>query len=197
MKKSFRLAAGIAILVGTWSMQAQSRLESTGSVDPARHALVDQYCAGCHNSDKKKGDLDLESISSEAVTAHPEAWEKVVRKLRARQMPPADKKRPDESTYKIVLAQLEGVLDSEYAKHPNPGRTETFRRLNRTEYQSAIRDLMALDIYATTLLPKDVSAHGFDNVPVGTVSPTLLHRYISAAQKISRLPVGAPRRSGG
>src|SRR5439155_2485010 len=83
------------------------------------------------------------------------------------------------------------------AEHPDPGRTETFRRLTRTEYQNAIRDLLALDIDATALLPKDEDARGFDNVTVGTLSPTLLNRYISAAQKISSLAVGAPRRPGG
>src|SRR6185436_15582430 len=88
-------------------------------------------------------------------------------------------------------------LDRAAANRPNPGRTETFRRLNRTEYQNSIRDLLALDIEAAELLPKDDASHGFDNVTVGTLSPTLLDRYISAAQKISRLAVGAPRRSPG
>jgi len=187
------------MLAGASSFQAQSRFGSSASIGPSSPvpAVIDQYCAGCHNSDKKKGDLDLESISSENVTGHPEIWEKVVRKLRARQMPPAEKKRPDEASYRVVLARLESSLDAEYAKHPNPGRTETFRRLNRTEYQNAIRDLLALDIDASTLLPKDDVGHGFDNVTVGNLSPTLLDRYISAAQKISRLAVGAPRRSGG
>src|SRR5438046_6640668 len=109
-------------------------------------AFVDQYCAGCHNSDKKKGELDLESICLDDVTRHPEIWEKVVRKLRTRQMPPIDKKRPDEAIYKAVLAPVEKALDRAAAEHPNPGRTETFRRLNRSEYQNAIRDLLALDI---------------------------------------------------
>ena len=81
------------------------------------------------------------------------------------------------------------------AAHPNPGRTDTFRRLNRTEYQNAIRDLLALDVDVETLLPNDDSSHGFDNVSVGGLSPTLLERYLSAAQKISRLAVGTPVRS--
>ena len=75
-------------------------------------------------------------------------------------------------------------------RHPNPGRTDTFRRLNRTEYQNAIRDLLALEIDAAALLPADESSHGFDNVTVGDLSPTLLDRYVTAAQKISRLAVG-------
>ncbi len=136
-------------------------------------------------------------MTSETLTAHPEVWEKVVRKLRTRQMPPPDKKRPDESTYKTVLSRLETSLDALANQHPNPGRTETLRRLNRTEYQNAIRDLLALDIDAAALLPKDDAGHGFDNVTVGTLSPTLLDRYIGAAQKISRLAVGNVQRVGG
>jgi hypothetical protein len=160
-------------------------------------SMVDQYCADCHNSEKKKGDLDLENVGTDDVTRQPQIWEKVARRLRARQMPPAGKERPDESTYAAVLSRLESLLDEAAARHPNPGRTDTLRRLNRTEYQNAIRDLLALDIDAATLLPKDEGSHGFDNVTVGNLSPTLLDRYISAAQKISRLAVGAPRRSGG
>jgi hypothetical protein len=159
--------------------------------------MVQQYCADCHDDQSKKGGLDLDSISSEDAIQHPEAWEKVVRKLRTRQMPPADRKRPDETTYEGVLATLTGSLDAAAAKRPNPGRTETLRRLNRTEYQNAIRDLLALDIDAAGLLPKDDAGHGFDNVNVGVLSPTLLDRYITAAQKISRLAVGNVQRVGG
>ena len=160
-------------------------------------AFVSEYCANCHDRETKKGNLDLESISSEESTQHPQVWEKVVRKLRARQMPPAEKKRPDESIYKTILSRLETSLDTAAVQHPNPGRTETFRRLNRTEYQNAIRDLLALEVDAAALLPKEEAGYGFDNITVGNLSPTLLDRYISAAQKISRLAVGAPRRSGG
>jgi hypothetical protein len=158
-------------------------------------SMVGQYCAGCHNSEKKKGELNLESIASAEIAQHPQVWEKAVRRLRARQMPPADRKRPDEKTYAEVLARLETALDRVPA---NPGRTETFRRLTRTEYQNAIRDLLALEIDAVALLPKDEDGHGFDNVTVGTLSPMLLNRYISAAQKVSSLAVGSgARRVGG
>ncbi len=87
--------------------------------------------------------------------------------------------------------------DQAAAEHPNPGRTDTLRRLNRAEYQNAIRDLLALDVDAAALLPADESSRGFDNVTVGDLSPTLLERYITAAQKISRLAVGSPGRSLG
>src|SRR5215217_9614757 len=122
-------------------------------------------------------------------------WEKVVRRLRTRQMPPAEKKRPDEGTYEAVLPKLETSLDGAYQEHPNPGRTETLRRLNRTEYQNAVRDLLALDIDAAALLPADESGYGFDNVNVSDLSATLLNSYVSAAQKISELAVGSTQSS--
>jgi hypothetical protein len=128
------------------------------------------------------------------VDAHTEVWEKVVRKLTARQMPPLGKARPDERTYESIVAALQSELDKIAAAAPNPGRTTTLRRLNRTEYQNAIRDLLALDVDATALLPADEPNHGFDSAPLGDLSPTLLDRYITAAQKISRLAVGrAPK----
>src|SRR5437879_9069021 len=174
----------------------QAALASSPLSSPVS-AMVNQYCAECHDSEMKKGGLDLDSLRLEDVTKHPEVWEKVVRKLRARQMPPMEKPRPEERAYEKVVARLSDALDRAAAAHPNPGRTETFRRLNRTEYQNVIRDLLALEIDSKELLPKDDASEGFDNVTVGNLSPTLLDRYISAAQKISRLAVGAPRRTPG
>ena len=112
-------------------------------------------------------------------------------------MPPIGKERPDDATYDAVIASLETSLDRAAAAHPNPGRTATLRRLTRTEYQNAIRDLLAIDIDAASLLPADESSYGFDNVTVGDLSPTLLDRYVSAAEKISRVAVGRPSRSPG
>jgi hypothetical protein len=164
---------------------------------PPHHALINQYCVGCHNTKLKTAELTLDTIGKEPVTSHPEAWEKVVRRLRARQMPPAGLPRPDEPAYTAVLASLESALDKAAADNPNPGRTGTFRRLNRTEYRNVIRDLLALEIDAAALLPADESSHGFDNITVGDLSPTSLDRYIAAAEKISRLAVGAAGRSPG
>ncbi|MEZ5328500.1 MAG: DUF1592 domain-containing protein [Verrucomicrobiales bacterium] len=161
---------------------------STGEV--AILELVENYCVDCHNADKKKGEFDIESIFEADITEHSNAWEAVVRRLQSRQMPPPDRKRPAESDYDLVLGQLIGTLDARAASDPKPGRVETFRRLNRTEYQNAIRDLLAVEIDAAAYLPKDEESHGFDNITVGTLSPALLDRYISAAQKISRLAVG-------
>jgi hypothetical protein len=168
---------------------------------PAQEAQLDaatvkqcvaKHCTSCHNSDDKKGGLDLDTISSRDISAHAATWEKVVRKLVTRQMPPVGKPRPDEKTYDSFVTALEGALDRAAALRPNPGRTVTLRRLNRTEYQNAIRDLLALDVDAAALLPADEANHGFDSAPLGDLSPTLLERYLSAAQKISRLAVGRP-----
>ena len=159
--------------------------------------FVEQHCVDCHNADDKTGGIDLSNVTPEDVIRRSEIWEKVVRKLRARQMPPLDEPRPKEDSYRAALSALEASLDRAAAKRPNPGRTDTMRRLNRTEYQNAIRDLLALDVDARGLLPADESSHGFDNVTVADLSPTLLSRYISAAQKISSLAIGRPRRSPG
>src|SRR6185503_7066785 len=102
-----------------------------------------------------------------------------------------------EEAYVSTISELETELDRAAAARPNPGRTETLRRLNRTEYQNAIRDLLALEFDASSLLPADEASHGFDNVTVGTLSPTLLERYVTAAQKISRLAVGSAQRAPG
>src|SRR5204863_7278790 len=114
-----------------------------------------------------------------------------------RMMPPPGLPRPDEAAYDSLISTLEKSLDQAAAAHPNPGRTDTFRRLNRTEYRNAIRDLLALDVDVAPLLPGDDASHGFDNVTVGNLSPTLLERYVSAARKVSRLAMGSPVKSPG
>jgi len=151
----------------------------------------------CHDDLGREAGLSLESVAAADIAAHPDVWEKVVRKLRTRQMPPVGEPRPDEATYDAALSFLETALDRTAAAHPNPGRTATIRRLTRTEYHNAVRDLLAVDVDVTSLLPGDESSYGFDNVTVGDLSPTLLDRYISAAEKISRLAVGRPGRTPG
>jgi hypothetical protein len=183
------LAAWLA-MVGGLAAQSPSKVSISG--------LVGKYCLDCHDSDAKKGALNLDVVLRQDVNQHPEVWEKVVRRLSTRQMPPAKKNpRPAEAEYETAVSSLTGALDAAAKADPNPGRTETIRRLNRTEYQNAIRDLLALDVDAAALLPKDDVSQGFDNVSVANLSPTLLNRYISAAEKISRQAIGAPRRAPG
>ena len=127
------------------------------------------------------------------VAAAPDVWETVVRKLRAGAMPPPTRPRPDAAIYGRFVTWLEGELDRVAAAAPNPGRTEAFHRLNRTEYHHAVRDLLDLEVDVSELLPADGASYGFDNIAgVLGVSPTLLERYLAAARKISRVAIGRP-----
>jgi len=155
--------------------------------------LLDRYCVTCHNQRLRTADLTLDTVEVTDVGVHPDIWEKVVRKLRAGAMPPAPRPRPDAETYEVFTTWLETELDRGAAARPDPGRTDTFHRLNRSEYHNVIRDLLALDVDVTALLPADDGSYGFDNIAgVLGMSPTLLERYLSAAKKISRLAVGRP-----
>jgi mono/diheme cytochrome c family protein len=148
------------------------------SVPTAAHRdVVNKYCVSCHNDRLKRGSLALDTVVALEVGDNPEVWEKVLRKIRARQMPPIGMSRPDEATYETVIGSLETSLDRAAAAKPNPGRTATLRRLTRTEYQNAIRDLLAVEVDVAQLLPADESSYGFDNVTVGDLSPTLLDRH--------------------
>jgi hypothetical protein len=155
---------------------------------PQVRALLDQYCVGCHNQRLKTADLTLDKLDPSHVEADPEKWEKVVHKLRAGMMPPSGMPRPTAATREITLEWLENQLDTHVvAKLPPPG----LHRLNRTEYQNAIRDLIAVDIDPSKYLPSDDSTRGFDNVAAAlSLSPALLEGYTSAAAKISRIAIG-------
>src|SRR5262245_47264734 len=145
MAKMLLWLAGAVCVMCLSASGAQQQSALQPSTSPER-ALVNQYCVGCHNEKTKTAGLALDGKDVENVGSSAEVWEKVVRKLRARAMPPAGRPRPDESQYKAVITHLETRLDRVSAANPNPGRTDTFRRLNRTEYQNAIRDLLALEL---------------------------------------------------
>ncbi len=152
--------------------------------------FVETHCLACHDTTTSRSGLALDKLVAADLEKNPKAWESVLRRLTARQMPPKGSPRPTEQEYDTAVSRLESVLDRLAEKTPRPGRTETFRRLNRTEYQNAIRDLLGLEVDVTALLPAEELSHGFDNVTVADLSPILLGRYVSAARKISRLAVG-------
>ena len=191
------LAGGLMALsasagsLGAGGAQQPTTGSSPPSASPER-AILDQYCVSCHNSRVKTAGLALDAIDLQRAGDHADVLEKVVRKLRGRMMPPAGLPRPGDAAYDALVSSLETSLDRAARAAPNPGRTDTFRRLNRAEYQNAIRDLLALDVDVSSLLPKDDASYGFDNVGVGDFSPTLLERYLAAAQKVSRLALGSP-----
>src|SRR5262249_7111449 len=125
-------------------------------------AVLDRYCVTCHNQRLKTAGLMLDTLDPARIGERAEVWEKVGRKIRTGAMPPAGRPRPDKALADSVAASLEESLDRVAAEHPDPGRP-TLHRLNRIEYANAIRDLLALEIDAASLLPADNAAYGFDN----------------------------------
>ncbi len=189
------LAVGLA-LTAQLCLPGVTSAQATASSSASSHrAVLDRYCVTCHNERLETAGLSLDAIDVASVSDEAEVWEKVVRKLRTGVMPPSTRSQPSADDRGGLISWLESSLDDAAAAQPNPGRTETLRRLNRTEYRNAVRDLLALDVDVAVLLPADESGHGFDNVTVGDLSPLLLDRYISAAQKISRLAIGSTQTS--
>jgi mono/diheme cytochrome c family protein len=186
-----------AALIGASTAVAQPADDAAASLAglTSQQRFLKQNCIECHNSTDQNAaaiyaGLFFDKLDVMNVAADPETWEKVVRKLGTGMMPPAIKPRPDAVEEARFLGYLETELDRLAANHPNPGRP-ALHRVNRTEYANAIRDLLALDVDASALLPADDSSFGFDNVAGSLgVSPVLLERYVAAAGKISRLAIG-------
>ena len=182
------LAAAACISMGAARQQpASAPVRAVGNPDRTR-ATLDRYCVTCHNQRVQSGQLSLESLDASQVAGHAATWEKVVRKVRTGAMPPAGMPRPDAATASALVSDLTSALDR--AAAPNPGRP-LLHRLNRSEYANVIRDLLAIEVDVRSLLPADDSAFGFDNnADLLVVSPSLLDRYLSAADRVSALAVG-------
>jgi mono/diheme cytochrome c family protein len=160
------------------------------SVAPAHRATLDKYCVSCHKAPTPVAGLRLDNIDTANLETNGATWEKLARKLRNREMPPAGMPRPEPATYDALVRYIETGRDRLAEAKPNPGR-RTVHRLNRTEYGNAVRDLLALEIDVSELLPADDIGYGFDNIAdVLQVTPVLLERYLSAARRISRTAVG-------
>jgi cytochrome c553 len=186
---SLWVASAATALVGA---AAPQRANSSTAAAPTQQETVTRYCVSCHNDRLKTSGLSLEHADIAQTATNPQLWENVVRKLQARAMPPQGSRRPDEAAYRALEGTLEQTLDAAAAAHPNPG-APILHRLNRSEYANAIRDLLALDVDVTALLPPDDAAYGFDNISdVLGVSPALQERYLSAAAKIAAIAVGDP-----
>jgi len=179
----------LALFSATFAFQ-QAGPATEPSVEP--RAMLDKYCVTCHNQRLRTASLTLDTMNLDRVGDNAETWEKVLRKLHGGMMPPQGMPRPDDATVTKFTGWLETSLDRAAASHPEPGRS-TLHRLNRTEYGNAIHDLLDLDIDATSYLPADDEANGFDNIAdVLRFSPSLLDQYLSASDKISSLAVGDP-----
>ena len=155
-------------------------------------STINQYCLACHNDSLSTANISFQSINLSDLSKHAGLSEKVLSQLRNRRMPPVEMPKPSDATYDQLVTWLETELDTLATANPNPGRTETFHRLNRAEYANAVRDLLNIEVDVEELLPADdIDAYGFDNMADAlTVSPALMERYLSAARKTSRLAVG-------
>ena len=205
---NFSKALALFYFVPTGLISGAVFAQTSETVSPQR-ALLDQYCVSCHNqamvnSTPVEGEnllftqlrglgmtLDKENVDD--VSENPEVWEKVVRKLRVGVMPPPDNPRPGHEDYSEFRYWLEEQLDQANAEKVNPGRTQSFHRLNQAEYQTVIGQLLGLKLDVEELIPADPpDRNGFDNnAEVLSLSPVLMERYVSAAHKIAELAVGA------
>ena len=154
--------------------------------------MIYDYCVDCHNETDYTGGLSIEYASPDFVHEEGEVWEKAIKKLSTGQMPPLGEAQPSPEQRQTFIASLEAILDQEARDNPNPG-APVLPRLNRTEYQNTIRDLLALEIDASTMLISDDSAEGFDNMSSALqISPTLLEGYVAASGRVAALAVGNP-----
>ena len=173
-------------------LPAPALSQRAAATTPAERSqvLLEQYCVTCHNDRARTANLTLQGLSLTRIADEAEVWEKVIRKLRAGVMPPPGLPRPAVAEYDGLRDWLEGEVDRAAARTTHAGSV-VLRRLNRTEYANAIRDLLDLRIDAASLLPPDDAAHGFDNIAGSlTISPTLLEAYATAAARIARMAVG-------
>ena len=184
----FSLALVIGLMAILLNIQAAPQ-------DPASpRAVFDKYCVACHNEKTRTAGLDLATFDTAKLATNPETVEKVIAKLRAGSMPPPGSPRPDVETYHKLAGQLEQVMDRAWDARPNPGRIGAVHRLNRAEYNNAIRDLLALDVDVKPLLPGDDTADGsFDNFADSlSISTAHLERYMSVSRQVTRLATGLP-----
>ena len=190
------IAAGCAVV--PVAVAAQSQASAVGAANAITsaadvEAFTQQYCVACHNERNKAAvrDLALDAVDVTAVGQHGDIWEKVVRKLRAGQMPPLTARRPERALSDQVATWLEAELDRAAEARPNPGRKASLHRLNRFEYKNAVRDLLGLDVNVEDLLPPDPLGGGdanFDNIASSLrISRSLLEQYLVAARKVSRV----------
>src|SRR4051812_4117360 len=180
--------AGI-VMLGV-SLAADS--QPPASAPDQQTAVVKQYCTGCHSERGKAGGLSLAAFDAAAAAQHADVAEKMIRKLRAGMMPPPGARRPDDAALLGLAAALETRVDRAASLARNPGR-RPFPRLNRVEYARAVKDLLAIDVDVSGLLPPDSISQGFDNVADSQpLSPALMEGYLRAASTVTALAVGDP-----
>jgi len=185
-KNSIPLVAAIG-LAGIFAVSRPSQAQDPAD---AQLATIKQYCVGCHNDKAKTGGVTFQNITAASIAQNPELFEKAVRKLRGRVMPPPGAKQPDGKAVDSLVAFLQDTLD----KLPNDAHISdqvVLHRLNRNEYQNAIRDLLLVDVNAAEMLPPDDTAQGYDNIASALqVSPSFIEQYVTAARNVALLALG-------
>jgi hypothetical protein len=188
LDSSHVLSAGFAPALLLHS--APPKLESDALND-----VVDRYCASCHSDQRRSGNLSLEGFDVTEALGRAETSERMIRKLRAGMMPPPGRRRPQGDSLTALAEYLEETLNAAAYANPDPGY-RTFQRLNRAEYEAAVRDLLALEVDAGDWLPLDTKSANFDNIAdVQMLSATTLSTYLNAAAAVARLAVGDPQAS--
>jgi mono/diheme cytochrome c family protein len=189
------LFRALTVVIGAASLVCflqplRAQQKAVDATAAAQAKVLETYCVTCHNDKGRTGGLSLEHADLADISKGAETWEKVIRKIRVGMMPPAGLPRPDAPTLDRFVSFFENSLDRAANAKLNPGHV-VMHRLNRAEYANVIRDLFALDIDATALLPPDDESSGFDNIAdVLKVSPSLMERYLSASWNISRMAIG-------
>ena len=185
---------GISCAVGLVSVHSKVFAQTATQVaqPPASQwSTIETYCFGCHNEFVKAGNLFLNQLNAGSVREHPEIFEKAVRKLNGRQMPPPGAPQPSQKEIDALINWLVSTLD-ETGKTHLAGHVGV-ERLNRTEYANAVQDLLAVEIDPTKYLPADIAVESFTNIAAAlTVSPAFLEQYVNAARVVARMAVGKP-----
>ena len=182
-------AIGFAGVLAPAASQAQVATAPAASGE-ATLGTMKQYCTGCHNDRAKLGGISFEGVTAATIAKDPERFEKAARKLRGRVMPPPGSKQPDGKSVDALVAYLEESLDK-IPEEAHISDQVVLHRLNRKEYENAVRDLLLVEVKGSELLPPDDTAQGYDNIASALqVSPSFIEQYVSAARNVATEALG-------
>ena len=189
------ICIGVAVVTVTTVALAQVGQGSqppaaTSAASAQARKTLDTYCVGCHNSRAKAGGVAFDALPLNAVHEHADVWETAVRKLRGRLMPPPGSRQPGQPEIDALVTWMETTLDGGAPRGPATGHVP-IQRLTRTEFGTAVSDLLGVEFDATQLLPAEIEVNGFDNIAAAlSTSPAFLDQYVAAARVAARLAVG-------
>jgi mono/diheme cytochrome c family protein len=191
--KRFIFASALVVLIASPAFlqnRAVGQTPAATAPDPHR-AMLNTYCVGCHNTRVRSGGIAFDSLDLQAAADDAQIWEKALRKLRGRLMPPPGAPQPSQKDIDSFTAWMESTLDSD-PKGPTAAYVP-IQRLNRTEYAASVKALVGVEVNAQDILPQDIQVGGFDNIATAlSVSPAFLDQYITAARQVAKLAVGNP-----